>query len=213
MIRRVKYTKPTIGTSIAAGIIGTAVNAVYIFREMTGTGNIQVIAILSLILGIAGIYLTHKNRKSAAFVMVCASVLPVLLKFPGTESFLPSVWGLCYVTASSNDFQLINIEAPLPESSNDVIGDMLSGKMIEDAMSKQGEWLKRVNGFISRYGVFAYYGYMFAASECFFLHLARLFAPEVWNGYSREFLAFWGGAVLVAVAGLMTEIFRRKYSG
>ena len=213
MIRRIKYSKPTIKTSIVFGMIGAAVNAVYLFHEMTGAGNIQVIAILSLILGIIGIHLTSKNRKSAAFVMVCASVLAALMKFSGAESFLPSVWGLCYVAASSNDFQIINIEAPLPESNDDVLGGMLSGEMITDALSKQGEWMKKINRFISCYGIIAYYGYTFAAVECFCLHLAWLFAPEMQNGYSREFLAFWGGAVLVAIAGLITEIYRRKYSG
>lgn len=212
MIRRVRYTKPTITASIIAGIIGIAVNAVYIFREMTVTGNIHVIVILSFILGIIGTYLTHKKMKSAAFCFLGASAFSLLMKISGAESPLSCIYGLFYVFSSMNNFQLINFGTPMLESSNDVIGDMLNGKMIKDAVSKQDEWLKMVNEFISRYTVFAYYGYIFSVMACLFLNGAWLFAPEMWNGYSREFWALLGAGVLVAASGIYTESARRKFS-
>ena len=80
MIRRIRYTKPTTGTSIAGCIIGAAVNGIYIFREITASG-IDITAVVSLVLGILGGWLTYGKRKSAAFCLLAASVLPVWLKF------------------------------------------------------------------------------------------------------------------------------------
>ena len=210
MIGRVRYTKPTIAASITAGIIGMAVNALYLFREMTVAGNIHVIAILSLILGIIGTYLTHKKTKSAAFYFLGASAFSLLMKFSGAKLFLSCIYGFCYAFSSMNNFQLINLGTPMLESSNDVIGDMLYGKMMKDAASKQDEWLKSVNDFISRYTVFAYYGYLFSVIACMFLNGAWLFAPEMWNGYSREFWALLGAGGLVTIAGIYAESARRK---
>ena len=212
MIRRIRYTKPTTGTSITGCVIGAAVNGVYIFREITASG-IDITAVVSLLLGILGGWLTHGKRKSAAFCLLAASVLPVWLKFSGVESWLPSVYGVCYAFASITDFQLINLGTPMLESSDDVIRDMIDGKMMSDALSKQDAWLKLVNDFISQYTVFAYYGYVFASIACIFLHLAWIFAPEVWEGYSREFWALLGAGGLTAIAGFITETGRRKFSG
>ncbi len=210
IIRRIRYTKPTIEISIISGVIGVAVNAFNIFREFTSSGA-NVITIAGLVLAVLGISLTHKRMKSAAFCFVGASLLSLPVKISGADFWLPCVWGICYAVSSMNDFQLINLEAPLPESSDDVIDDMLSGKMMADAAGKQDEWLKRVNDFISRYTVFAYYGYMFAVMACLFLNGARLFAPEMWEGYSRDFWALLAAGGLAAVAGVYTESARRKF--
>ena len=211
MIRRIRYTKPTTGTSITAIIIGAAINAIYIFREMSSTG-INVMAAAGLVLALIGAYLTSNKRKSAAFCLVIASWFPAWLKFSGVDSILPCAFGVCYVFASMNDFQLINLGAPMLESSNDVLGDMLDGKMIADAAGKQDIWLKAVHDFITQYTVFAYYGYIFAAVASLFLHLAWAFAPEMWQGYSREFWALLSAGGFTALAGFLTEIGRRKFS-
>ena len=71
---------------------------------------------------------------------------------------------------------------------------------------------KAVHDFISRYTVFAYYGYIFAAVASLFLHLAWALAPEIWQGYSREFWALFGAGGLTALAGFITEIGRRKFT-
>ena len=210
MIRRIRYTKPTIATSIISCMIGFAANAFNIFREITSSGA-NIITIAGLAIAILGAYLTQKKMKSAAFCLLVASALSLLAKNSGADSWLPCVWGICYSVASMNDFQLINLEAPLPESSDDVIDDMLSGKMMADAAGKQDEWLKRVNDFILRYTVFAYYGYMFAVMACLFLNGARLFAPEMWEGYSRDFWALLAAGGLTALAGVYTESARRKF--
>ena len=212
MVRRIRYTKPTIRTSITAIIIGAVINAIYIFIKVSDFGTDSIIALAGLIVGLLGLWLTNSKRKSAAFCLVIASWLPAWQKFSGVDSILPCVCGVCYVFASMNDFQLINLGTPMLESSNDVLADMLDGKMISDAAGKQDIWLKAVHDFISRYTVFAYYGYIFAAVASLFLHLAWALAPEIWQGYSREFWALLGAGGLTALAGFITEIGRRKFT-
>ena len=82
MIRRIRYTKPTAGTSIAGCIIGAAVNGIYIFREITASG-IYITAVVSLVLGILGGWLDLRQKKICGICLLAASVLPVWLKFSG----------------------------------------------------------------------------------------------------------------------------------
>ena len=110
-----------------------------------------------------------------------------------------SILGLAFAFASMNNFQLINLESPMPEDIND-----------PELMNKQNEWLKKVSDFISHYGIITYYGYVLAAILCVAFHGVWLFAPEVINGHSREYWAFTCSGGLFVLAGFITELTRRN---
>ncbi|MBQ6972109.1 MAG: hypothetical protein IJP86_07100 [Synergistaceae bacterium] len=183
------------------GISGVALNAAYILWGIKEAGVIILSSSAGLVLGILGTYFAHRKMKSAVFCFVCASVFFVLPRFSGDKSLILSACEICYLAASIIGSHLKNT------------GSLRLGLSDESSDYEQIAWATQVNDFISRYGVFAYHGYNFAAIECMCFLAAWTFAPKMWHGYPREFLAFWGGAVFVAGNGFFTEIVRRKYSG
>ncbi|MBQ7732730.1 MAG: hypothetical protein IJT58_01770 [Synergistaceae bacterium] len=186
--------RQTVNNSIIIGIIAGALGI------LSGIRKLDLIMTACSIIGLLGVYLTVKRRKSGAFVFMFAALLSVVMRFTDSLSITYPVLGLCYSIASMNNFSLINLGAPAFQGNED----------ISDVKNMQQTWLKKVNEFISSYSVFAYYGYLFIILACLALSGVWLFAPEIISGHSREYWALLGSGVLVALAGFTTEMMRRK---
>ena len=186
--------KQSINSSIFTGIAAGA------FGILSGLRSLDFIMLACSIIGLSGVYLTVKRMKSGAFIFMFAALLAVVMRFTGKLSLTYPVLGLCYSIASMNNFSLINLESPALQGNED----------ISDVKNMQAIWLKKVNEFILRYSILAYYGYLFIIFACLALSGVWLFAPEFINGHSREYWALFGSAVLVSIAGLITESMRRK---
>lgn len=186
--------KQTVNNSIIIGVAAAS------FGVLNGIRNLDFIMIACSIIGLSGVYLTVKRMKSGAFIFMFAALLSVVMRFTGRLSIMYPVLGLCCSIASMNNFSLINLGSPALQDN----------EALADIKNMQEVWLKKVDEFISRYSVFAYYGYLFVIFACLALSGVWLLAPEIINGHSREYWALLGSGVLVALAGFITEIMRRK---
>lgn len=186
--------KQTVNNSIIVGVAAAS------FGILGGIGKRDFIMIACSIIGLLGVYLTVKRRKSGAFIFMFAALLVVVMRFTGSLSNMYSVMGFCYAVASMNNFSLINLGSPTLQGNED----------ISDIKNFQQIWFTKINEFISSYSVFAYYGYLFIIIACLALSGVWLLAPEIIGGHSREYWALLGSGGIVSVAGLITEIMRRN---